>query len=561
MKNKISKLAAIISAFVLAVPSVAFADGVEDEIMSGKYKNPYKLTKSGSSGNLYDDTRYPTNSPATSVQDYVNGAVSGVTEKFNDIVNVISDYYKNFLDWTAYQEQYFKDYVDGSNWYPENLAVWVHTQRYKDLVDYANGSTTGNTNGLTTGQNVIAFIAKRNLPLSFTNPSDNYEVDTMYYWRDFNHTESNDLTGVTIGNFYMRPNTIYVTRQFSNGDFKCFYADATQFELIVTQADADFVNSRFALGFQAGKTYYINNPDGTTEEFTFNENSTAADSSRLRFLDLNGSTVNSTIEDDFARQAYYFPKFSEYITDGVLTNIQLLCNNATKSDGSMMRPNNYSGSADGWEKWFMSSGAFIDNGTGTLGTVGQTFTINNYNYDPRKPPAVYNYDNRVTTNNVLTTENVDNYADYGITYNTLKGEFELDVDALAAGLAANLVPQLQGNFDLVYNSQPDIGGSDWTQLPNNFNADFETNILQIDDLIGDLPLPEGWQPPKYPPVNTKPFIDVNYPTIPTYTIQTGYAMQMGDTLQDGWDIFDTLGLIPVICPLIILLLLWRFTGK
>lgn len=386
----------------------------------------------------------------------------------------------------------------------------------------------------------------------------------MYYWRDFNHTESNDLTGVTIGNFYMRPNTIYVTRQFSNGDFKCFYADATQFDLRVTQANADFVNSRFVLGFQSGKTYYINNPDGTTEQFTFNENSSAAANSSLRFLDLNGSTVNSTIEDDFARQAYYFPKFSEYITDGVLTNIQLMCNNASNSDGTMMRPNNYSGSADGWEKWFMSSGAFIDNGTNSLVGVTQTFSTNNNNFDPRKPPAVYNFDNRMTTNNELTTENVSNYSDFGVSYNYVSNEFDLDINALAAGLAAQLTPQFDGIFDLVYDSQPDIGGSDWTQLSNNFNSDYDTTITDIGDIISELvPVPEGWQPPSFPAVNTSTYIPVYVPNYSTYmaaTVPDSVINDAADFVADGVDFMDVMGVLPFIIPLAIFGLLWKLTG-
>ena len=113
-----------------------------------------------------------------------------------------------------------------------------------------------------------------------------------------------------------------------------------QFSFGVSQDVATYVNQPFSISFTAGQTYYIINPDGTTEQLTFRENSTAAQNSTLRFKILDNN-YNAIDEEDFQKQAQYFPSFGQYISDGRLSNIQLICNNATKSDGSMMRPTTY----------------------------------------------------------------------------------------------------------------------------------------------------------------------------------------------------------------------------
>ena len=90
------------------------------------------------------------------------------------------------------------------------------------------------------------------------------------------------------------------------------------------------------------------------------------------------------------------------------------------------------------------------------------------------------------TNKELTINNYNDYADYGITYNSSSNQFELDLDALAAGIAGLITPDFAGVFDLVYDAQPDIGGNDWTNLNNNFNNDFDNTIIDITDLNNQL---------------------------------------------------------------------------
>lgn len=510
--------------------------------------------------NVYDDTRYNNSSPAQTVEDYLNGVSNGVVEAFNTGIGIIADFYRQAWDPSSITDpaqinSVFQAFLDMGS---DGLTNLIYAQRLKDLVDYANGSTTG----LTTGKSVLCFTAKRKLITGSQNGDLTYELDTMYYWRDFNHTLSHDFTGVTVGNFFMQPNTIYVTRQFSNGDFDCFYTDATQFDIYYTDSTSGIVNEPFTLRFREGATYYIYNSDGSVESLTFKSGTTSNSHSMLRFQGLDNN-LNAISIDNFYRQAQYYPDFGRFVHDGRLTNAQLFFNNAMKDDGSgsMMLPNNYAGSS-GWGTWYLSYGSFIGNSNQTLDFINRTFTTNDNNYDPRKPPGTYNIDPNLRTDTLLTTNNVNNYNDYGISYNSSTNQFELDIDALAAGIAGLISPDFNGNFGLVYDAQPGIGLGDWNNLDNNVNADFDTSITDISNTIESLlPSNNGWTPPSYPPVNTSAFIPAQYPTVPTGTIPPSYGGAMASTLNTGWDLFDSLGILAFICPLIFLLLIWKLTGK
>ena len=463
--------------------------------------------------NIYDDTRYNNTTPAQTVEDYLNGVGEGVIEMFNSGIKTVADFYRDSMDLLHVPDyarwDKFIEYFDN-----DGLDALVHAQRVKDLVDYANQSTSG----LTTGQNVFCFIAKRKLITGSHNGELTYELDTLYFWRDFNHSDYVDFTGVTIGNFFLQPNTFYCTRQFSNGDFDAFYGDAKQFDFAISNETSNYVSTPFTLNFQLGHTYTVYNLDGTTSSLTFpDSNSTSHTWSKVSFKILDNN-LNSISQDGFYRQMQYYPSAGQYISDGRLTNAQLMFNNASKSDGSMMRPNNYSGSAEGWGTWYLSSGSFLGNSNNSMNIAPRSFTVNNdpNNYDPRKPPASLNVDPLLLTDTQLTPENVSNYNDYGISYNSTTNQFELDIDALAAGIAGLISPDFKGNFDLVYDNQPGIGSSDWTNLDNNFNSDFDSSITDISNVIQSmLPSSPGWQSPDFPAVTT--YDIVVRPVMPTIT--------------------------------------------
>ena len=102
----------------------------------------------------------------------------------------------------------------------------------------------------------------------------------------------------------------------------------------------------------------------------------------------------------------------------------------------------------------------------------------------------------------------------------------------------------------------------------DFNSDLSLNLPDISNqLVNDLVINSGggggssWEPPSYPSVNTSAFIPATYPTFTIQTIPPAYGEVMGETLSNGWDILDSLGIISLLVPFVIIILFWRFTGK
>lgn len=157
-------------------------------------------------------------------------------------------------------------------------------------------------------------------------------------------------------------------------------------------------------------------------------------------------------------------------------------------------------------------------------------------------------------NHYLDQTTINDYSDMGLTYDSNTNKFDLDPTLLAGAVAGALVPELQGAFEGVFSLQPDIG------LP--FNST-NNNKNYIDLIVEDDSGGGSWSPPDYPAVNTSVYIPANIPTYSTYAAQTmpaSYIDGAGDWLFAGYDIFDSLGLLVVIIPLVILGLFWRFTG-
>lgn len=177
-----------------------------------------------------------------------------------------------------------------------------------------------------------------------------------------------------------------------------------------------------------------------------------------------------------------------------------------------------------------------------------------------------------------TVINENNYHDY---YDgAFAPAFDIDPDLPLAeilGLLADLLPDFDADikptldlsvdslFDRLldyYGNMPDIGFQWDPDLDNNNYWDIQLPDFPSDSggggSGGDY---KPWEPPEYKPVNTAPFIPATYPTIPTGTLPVSFAQNMGGILQDGWDIFDHLDVLAVLCPLVVIVLLWRITGK
>lgn len=449
------------------------------------------------------------------------------------------DQYQDFMDLLNYEasQGLFNPDLVGS--IPADALIKsAYTERAKELVEYANQSTGGAPTPL---KNAYAFIAKRKV---FYPNSNAYEVDYLYYWQDNNRTKPN-LDGVSIGNFYIQPNTAVLCRYNSNGYSTVTYTTTDQLHLYY---NTSFNDSPFYFQFPRTGSFSCYNSEGTIESLSWD---TSAgwfyDPSPVYFVSspsVNSITSNFLINAYNANSSRYTAGFGD-----IMTNAQCFMSNS-------VNPSNHRITLDstinsGLINWYMSS---YGNFTGTNFVPFSTDT----NINAQKAP-VYNVYNSNTFNSgaTLTTQNVNNYADYGITYNNDTHEFELDVNALAVGVAAELDAKFKPAFDGVYGAQPDIGAN-FTNNTNNYLDIVED--FAVDLINKQYPPASGWIPPKYPSVNTSAYIPVTYPTIPTATYPQGYLESMGDTLTEGQDIFDTFGVLDIIIPIVIFLVLWRILG-
>ena len=178
-----------------------------------------------------------------------------------------------------------------------------------------------------------------------------------------------------------------------------------------------------------------------------------------------------------------------------------------------------------------------------------------------------------------TTINSNNYNDYG------GGSFGLpfslpDIDLtdipwadlldllsdLLPDFSTSIKPTLDMNMDDLFDRLFDF----YSEMPA---IDMQWDPTLDNDNYWEVDIPDSgggsgggtvspWEPPEYPPVNTQPFIPAAYPELSTtYTFPAGYLEGTGRMLNDGWNMADTIGVTAILVPSIIILLLWRFTGK
>lgn len=205
-------------------------------------------------------------------------------------------------------------------------------------------------------------------------------------------------------------------------------------------------------------------------------------------------------------------------------------------------------------------------------------TIQNNNQWTQPNQQIYYIDKSFTGGTVINSTNYNDYTDKGFDLPFLLPDVDLPslplselaelLGELLPDFSAKIQPSLDFNMDSLfdrlldfYGNMPDIN-SEWNLDPELNNNDY----WSVD--LPDFPSDGGgggtvtpWEPPEYKPVNTAPFIPATYPTIPTGTLPINYAQGLGSVLQDGWDIFDSFGFLSILCPLVVIVLLWRITGK
>lgn len=474
--------------------------------------------------NVLSDTRYTPYSPSSS---FLGNAWNAVFDVVNGVSDSFSDLSRSDVEEILLDSKY------------DSFIKSAYMQRVKDLVDYANNSTSS------TLKSAYVFIAKRKL---FYPNSVDYEVDYLYCWYDYNH-KGNSLEGISLGDFYIQPNTIVLSRYNSNGYSTTCYTSADQLPLSINNTANDIP---LLWNFSNVGSLSVTNSDGTLETLNWDTSSGWFNAPATCYFYSKPSTnsiVSNTLID------LYNSSSSRYnaVFGDVLTNVQCLMTNGVNSQNRILNT--------GATNWYISSfGNFSGN------SLGSNNAWSTYNNVAASKAPIYNisYNPIFNSGSTLTTSNVNNYSDYGITYNSDSNQFELDVAALGAALGAELEGKFKPAFEGTFSAQPEIG-LDFSDNPNNY-IDL-VNDFVIDLIDENFPsLPDGgggWEPPSYPAVNTSVYITPDVPSYETYAAQTvpaGVLSSAHTLVQTGWDLFDDLGLLVVVIPLAIFGLLWKFTG-
>lgn len=506
------RIISFLSALTLAVaPLAAFVASAEGSVVY----------------DIMQDTRYNPYSPAikdfleTTVNPFDNSAIS-------EAIGIISYGVGTATD-------VISDSVHGILGSPDKgigFAQAVTAQRALDLVEYAKMST-GQPSTLPSS---YAFTAKRRI----LYPSGVSEVDYLYYWGSDDTTlHSNPFeTGVTLGDFYLTPNSFVCFRSFSTGETSAFYGSCLDFP-VRSYADTDF-----RIIFGRGN-YTVYNQDGVAETCYMSTNYT------LRPV-IFGSGANKadgkprkntiTTLELLNMQAQDSERFNKFWSEGrIFTNIECMTSNVWNQDGAPMFLGNRRYRDDNGNleigEWTLSSGTFFGTRFNQQ-LINNNFNTDVNNIDPVKSPVYYVPRNPLDFPDMLTPQNVQNFYDYGITYDTVNNTYDVDPSLLLAGAGAMVQPQIEPVFDSTFDAQPEINGNFTGDLPLNVNNDFDLGLKDLLDILRPVP---PWEPPTYPPVNTEPLVSYTYPVLPTNTVPQNVLDDVGTVVGIGFDVFDTLG--------------------
>ena len=368
-------------------------------------------------------------------------------------------------------------------------------------------------------------------------PNGEYELDTCYVYINKNESLS---TPQQFGNFTIAPNTVFIVRQCSwNGDTHGISVPISENNLYLWTYNTTSGFMQFEIKSPPNDTYIYDVASGR-ESVGFRHGG----NTRISFINNNVNTiVRNDLVDEYNNNGsawydiyfpdYYMSDFECFLGSGYEYNM---------GQGFMINP----------MPWYITT-AYFNTDDFESWRMNDYFNTDPNNIDPSKPPAyILPSDNPLAVGNQITNNNISNYNDYGMT--VIDGELHIDPDILAGALGGLINPDFNGLLGGVFDAQPQIG------------LGFDTPLdLNLPDLVGDylnsITVQPSWDAPQYPAVNTSAFIPATYPTYSTVTIPQDMAQDMGKILTSGWDIFDSLGLLSFVVPIIIMLLLWRFTGK
>lgn len=448
------------------------------------------------------------------------------TDSVQSIVSAAGDVYAR--DWKG---QLFTD-NPVKNSAVSSLLVNQH------LAEYANSST----NQSYTIQDSYTFIAKRRIVYPYDNMA---ETDYLFCYVDKN---TSNTAPQTFGDVSISPNTCLLLRNTNFDGVKVCSIPLAMNEITINPGGS---NSLFEFRFDVpdNNTFTTFTPDGTVT-YQFRHSTGWNESGMTVINNQYNDIINENLLDTYTDSSTHY---HYYIAEGDELN-DLECLLGTGYAYEMGQ-----GIMNGLQPWYLSSGYFNLQNYAQLMIDRTNNNINN-TINPKYSPVYIVPDNSPFKSGVTINRNtVENYNDYGITYNNENNEFDLDIPVLAAALGAAITPTFEGIFDGTFDLQPEIGAD------FNLSPDLEFNWPDlVDDFINSITIQApGWNEPYYPEINTEPYITGTIPSYSNYMAQTVDANVInssGKALSMGWGFLDSLGLISLMIPLVIVGLLWRASG-
>lgn len=214
----------------------------------------------------------------------------------------------------------------------------------------------------------------------------------MYYWEDSStalHPQT-QLQGVTIGDFIMQPNTVFVIRNFSDGTSDVFYTNTSEFN-VDEYGIGSTATPSFWFRLRPGHPITVYDSEGVSESGTI---SSIQSESNVFFANnpknSDGKQINSITTERLVLLHSQNPKnYEKYVGDR-LSNLSCLLGNVILSNGDEYLNNssyNLVSPNMSLNVWYISSGGTIARPSTPY---SNTFNTDPNTIDPSRPRGLCN---------------------------------------------------------------------------------------------------------------------------------------------------------------------------
>ena len=451
----------------------------------------------------------------------------GIGKKVADLSRYIVDVYKGL--WTDTTPNI-------SNMIGENSVVMSKLVNMY-LHDYANNSTTGSY----TIQDSYSFVAKRKILYPYDNME---ETDYLICFVDKNNTYQVQ----EFGDYYIAPNSLLMIRQ-------CNWEDTPRILSIPIDENNITINIgnygglfELRLGTPTNAGGFIIADDSGLEYFPFRHTTSWNESGMLVQNNGYNNIYNTNLQTTYNSDPNFYNLYVDGQNNAPLNDFEAFIGTGYNYDYSQGLMSGAPGS------WFITSGYLNISGSNNyflehtnnniVGTVNPKYS----------PVYIVPNDSPFKSGQTLNENTVNNYNDYGITYNSNTNEFELDVAALGAALGAAIVPEIQGLINGTFALQPEIG-ADFDLSPS---LDF--NYLDLlTDYISQITVTVDTERPMISTISTYTTFDFGFNIVSTtYTLSASESVNSQVLWGVGERVLTACGLTVSIIAFVTLigLLVW-----